>query len=83
MSDMDSASTDSREPEVTTDAAAHADITLNASEALYGFCGWLTSRKEVTPAMSERIVAFCDANNLPPLRDGWLDILKHPKAMKT
>jgi len=59
---------------------------LSASEALYGFCGWLSARKErvvishvddcaVLPPL---IKHFCQANELDEPRDGWDDNLKVP-----
>ena len=53
---------------------------LTASEALYGFCGWLTSRKEKTIMSSNNnavpilllIEQFCKENNLAEPREGWL-----------
>ena len=55
----------------------------NASEALYAFIGWLTSRRQkVTmsatnsanePAML--IAEFAARHGLPELRDGWEDAI--------
>ena len=59
---------------------------LSGSEALYGFCGWLTTRKDET-VMSEKhdcaIIAdlireFSDTNELDEPRDDWADELTHP-----
>lgn len=52
---------------------------LKASEALYGFGGWLTSRPTLTLAgssanaapMAEAINAYIDAQRLSPPRDNW------------
>ncbi len=52
---------------------------LSASEALYGFMGWLTTRQEVMSAgashecapVADAIKEFCDANDLAQPRDGW------------
>ena len=64
---------------------------LSASEALYGFVGWLTSREEVTPKLSSKHEAsvaailvddFCQANNLSNPRDGWHKKLNHPQVNK-
>lgn len=64
-------------------------IGLSASEALFGFTGWLTSRPERT-VMSSRdeagIIAdlvgeFCDANQLPEPRTGWTTNLVYPPAI--
>lgn len=62
---------------------------MNASEALYGFMGWLTSRDKVTPELSARhdagiaaqlIEEFCKENNLNEPRDGWHNNLIHPSG---
>ena len=56
---------------------------LNPKEALYGFCGWLTTRKEKT-AMSasddaapipELIEKFAKVNNLDDVSKDWPDNL--------
>ena len=59
---------------------------LSASEALFGFCGWLTSRKPRTIMSSTDDVApiarlvqeFCNINGLAEPRDGWEERLIHP-----
>lgn len=61
---------------------------LSASEALYGFCGWLTSLKEKTIMSSsgdcaeivEKIQEFIQTNSLQPPREGWDKKLIHPKT---
>ncbi|MFH2029080.1 MAG: hypothetical protein ABIJ40_00460 [Bacteroidota bacterium] len=61
---------------------------LNGSEALFGFCGWLTTRDEQTimsakdncSPIVELIKKFRETNNLPEVRDGWDKILIHPKS---
>ena len=62
--------------------------TLNATEALFGFCGWLTSRETKTvmsetddaSTVVELINRFIQANNLPSdCRNGWDKMLVHPK----
>ena len=58
----------------------------SASEALYMFCGWLTTQDEETimsahhdaAAICDKIKLFCDTNNLPEPREGWDKKLKHP-----
>lgn len=53
-----------------------------ASEALYAFMGWLTTRKQIAVFSSnhdaalaaELVKEFCDANKLPEPRDNWTDI---------
>lgn len=60
---------------------------LSASEALYGFCGWLTTRPiPVTmgaandcAVVASLVQEFCDTNNLPVPRDEWPKRCKHPK----
>ena len=62
---------------------------MNASEALYGFMGWLTSRDEVTERMSSKhnasqaanlIEQFRKENALSDPRDGWENNLIHPSG---
>ena len=61
---------------------------LRASEALYGFAGWLTTRKErVTLSAKDNasraadlVALFVQVNRLPPPRDGWEKELMHPKS---
>ena len=60
--------------------------TLSASEALYGFCGWLTSRDKKTAMSStdnaapiaDLIKRFCDVNQLSEPREHWTRNLTHP-----
>ncbi len=62
------------------------EIKITASEALYGFCGWLTTRKERIVMSTEDDAApipplidqFCKANGLPDPRDEWTEKLVHP-----
>lgn len=59
---------------------------LSASEAIFGFCGWLTSRDERTimsasddaPIIADLIQLFCDTNKLIEPRDGWENKFTHP-----
>ena len=61
---------------------------LSGSEAIYGFCGWLTTRKEKTimsstndcAVIAELIELFCMENNLTEPCDKWENNLKHPKG---
>ncbi len=61
---------------------------LNASEAIYGFCAWLSTRKKVTKFGSKEdcaptvalIAEFCEVNNLKDPRDKWAKNLTHPKS---
>lgn len=65
----------------------HAD-RLSASEALYGFAGWLTTVPEQTIMSStddvrdipEKIALFCKVNGLVEPREGWSDLLTHPQG---
>ena len=60
----------------------------SASEALYAFCGWLTSRDErvVMSATNDAaqtadlVNTFIEANNLAPPRSGWEQHLRHPEG---
>ena len=61
---------------------------LIASEALYGFCGWLSTRKEITVVSShhdaapiaELVRIFCEENKLTEPREGWDKNLIHPSG---
>lgn len=63
---------------------------LSGSEAVYGFCAWLTTRKEKTVMSSsdecgciaELVKEFCEVNKLTEPRDLWSDLLTHPKEEK-
>lgn len=56
----------------------------NAREALYAFCGWLTSRDEATvmgavhPAgpAAERIDEFAKKYGLAEVREGWHNLIR-------
>lgn len=61
---------------------------MNASEALYGFGAWLTTRKEVlnigashdASIVTELIKKFIDANRLEDVRDWrYPKNITHPK----
>lgn len=60
---------------------------LSPSEALFGFCGWLTTRNEKTvlsgshdaAPVVDLIKRFCNVNNLKSPREKWVHNLKHPK----
>ena len=62
---------------------------LNGIEAVYGFCGWLTTRKEKTvmsssddaACIADLIEEFRKANGLPEPRDNWAADLTHPKCV--
>ena len=57
---------------------------LSASEALFGFCAWLTTQKAKTVMSSSdecsvicnRIKTFCKVNNLTDPREHWTDLCK-------
>lgn len=59
---------------------------LTGSEAIFGFCGWLTTRKDRTvmsgkddaSAVVKKISKFIDANKLKAPRDHWEKKLIHP-----
>jgi hypothetical protein len=69
-----------------SDAGHLRENELSASEALFGFGGWLSTRPEVLqvgghfecPPVVDVIKRFIDANRLPPPRDGWDERLTHP-----
>jgi hypothetical protein len=60
---------------------------LSPSEAIFGFCAWLTTRKETIifgasedcSPIPDLIKEFCDANNLEQPRNYWERNLIHPK----
>jgi hypothetical protein len=60
---------------------------MNASEAVYGFAAWLTTRKEKTVMSSadnaapiaDLIKLFCETNNLPEVTESWPANLTHPQ----
>ena len=62
--------------------------TLNPSEAVYGFAGWLTTRKDKTITSSSDDAAliaflvkeFCEANSLPDVSENWPENLIHPSG---
>jgi len=71
---------------ITERADRHGHLT--ASEALFGFMGWLTTRSEkvtfsasnnAAPA-AELVDEFCKANSLPEPRDDWTTRLTHPSG---
>ena len=59
---------------------------LTASEALYGFVGWLTTQpviikmgaSENCTSVIDAVAAFCKENGLTEPRDGWYKNLAHP-----
>jgi len=61
---------------------------LTASEALYGFAGWLTTREEAVTASAhhdatiwaELAVTFIKENKLDSPREGWENNLIHPSG---
>lgn len=61
---------------------------LTGSEAVYGFCAWLTTRKEITKmggsencgSVVELIKIFCEENKLPDPRENYTDYLTLPSV---
>ncbi len=61
---------------------------LTASEAIYGFVGWLTTQPGVIKMgasencvpVADAIKAFCEENGLAEPRDGWENNLIHPSG---
>lgn len=59
---------------------------MTASESIFGFCAWLTGRKDKTVFSSkhnaapivELIKEFSEVNKLIDPRDNWTDYLTHP-----
>lgn len=57
---------------------------LSPSEALYGFCGWLVSRKVLIDTVSQTeqltalVLEYCEKNELEFPRDGFTNYLKTP-----
>ena len=59
---------------------------MTGSEAIFGFVGWLTTRKEKVvmssqddcAAITGLIEEFCKVNNLPEPRENWSNNLIHP-----
>ncbi len=77
-------------PNETTPEVTYVDPErpeMLASEALYGFVGWLTSREEpvtfsekhdAAPA-ADLVAQFCITNKLREPRENWTKNLTHPK----
>ena len=63
------------------------NLELSGSEAIYGFCGWLTGRKEKTvmsakydcAVIADLIDEFCKENGLTDPEENWHENLTHPK----
>ena len=59
---------------------------MTGSEAIYGLCAWLITRKEKVVLSSKHNAApiaklikeFCEINKLIDPRDNWTDYLTHP-----
>lgn len=71
---------------VTKSQQKEQKAQLTASEAVYGFVGWLMTRTErvtlsgrdnVVPIV-ELVERFCKANDLTPPREEWAFHLNHP-----
>lgn len=64
---------------------------LIASEAIIGFCAWLTTRNEITKMGASEdcspivklAMEFCDENQLKCPRDGWENNLIHPSGERS
>ena len=60
---------------------------LSASEAVYAFCAWLTTRKEKTimsssddsGAIATLVDKFCNANELDDPKSGWESCIRFPQ----
>lgn len=67
-----------------------ANKEMSASEALFGFAGWLTTRPEKTVMSSvddaapiaDLVQEFCNVNGLAAPREGWDKKLKHPPGQE-
>jgi len=72
----------------STDAKTVSE--LSGREAVFGFIGWLTTRKEPVSFGADNCCAhaaelageFCEANELSDCRDHWEDRLTHPKTIE-
>jgi len=61
---------------------------LNASEAVYGFAGWLTTRAEKTvmsatddaAPIADLVAEFCKTNDLEEPTENWPKNLIHPSG---
>jgi hypothetical protein len=81
----------SKERDELTDRLHKEVIMLNASEAVYGFAAWLTTREErvVLSAMDDAapvcalVKRFCEINNLPEITEQWPNHLIHPPESST
>lgn len=64
-------------------------LPLSASEAVYGFCAWLTTVDTETimsahhdaGRIAELISTFCEINNFAEPREDWAENLVHPSAV--
>ena len=63
---------------------------MSASEALYGFCGWITTMKngKLVGARYDAgfwanlVHEFCKIHNLPEPRKGWEEVLQYPEELR-
>lgn len=63
---------------------------ISASEALFGFVGWLTSRDQAVTfsghhnagVAADLVALFCEVNDLAEPRDHWEKNLVHPKECR-
>lgn len=64
---------------------------ISASEALFGFMGWLTSletpvtfsARDYAGTAAELVGEFCKANNLAEPREGWHENFVYPSSRPT
>jgi len=62
------------------------EAETSASEALYGFCAWLTTQDEETimsahhdsAVIADKIKLFCEVNKLSEPKEGWGKKITHP-----
>lgn len=63
---------------------------MTASEAIYGFCAWLTTQQAETKmgahhdcsVICDLIKKFCETNQLEEPRSDWTDRLTHPENLE-
>lgn len=62
---------------------------LTGSEAIYGFAGWLTTRKQATilggsfdaAPVAELVKLYCEVSRLPEIREDWKDYVAKAEGM--
>ena len=76
-----------KEKIMNSDDIRTKDNYLTGSEAIFGFCGWLTSRSEITVMSSNHecfsiiklIKAFCEENKLVDPRENYTNYVNIPE----